>query len=85
MTRPGHDNVVTLFDSNFRDAPATLRKIAERIEEGRYGDVGCAAIVLMGDTTEVFGCGADAELADIMLLLNAGALRLTRIIEEHGK
>lgn len=77
--------VVTLHDSNFRDPVATLRSIADDIEAGRYGDVGTVALVLLGDTLEVFGLGRDSEGPSVGLLLHAGFLRLSRALEEHGQ
>lgn len=73
-----------LQETNFRDPVATLRLIADGIEEGEYGDVGTVGVVLLGDTMEVFGMGADAEAPSIALLLHAGFARLSRSIEEHG-
>jgi hypothetical protein len=78
-------NVVTLQESNYRDPVATLRTIADQIEAGDYGAVGCVGLVLMGDTVEVFGMGADSDGAAVAVLLNAGVLRLTRAVEQHGK
>lgn len=77
--------VVQLRDSNFRDPSATLRKIADEIEAGDYGAVGSVAVVVLGDTMEVFAMGEDAEAPSAALLLHAGFLRLSRAIEEHGR
>lgn len=77
--------VVTLHESNFRDPAATLREIAKSIENGEYGGVGTVAVVVLGDTMHVFGAGPDAEAPVIALLLNAGALRFAKAIEEHGQ
>lgn len=77
--------VVTLKDSNYRDSVATLRKIADEIEAGDFGGVGCAAVVLLGDTMEVFGMGPDSEAPAVALLLHAGFLRLAGAVEMHGR
>jgi len=77
--------VVTLYDSNARDVPATLRKIADQIEAGEYGTVGSAGLVVLGDTMEVFGLGASAEAPSIALLLHAGFMRLSGALESHGR
>lgn len=77
--------VVTLYESNFRHPVATLRKIADDIEAGRYGEVGCIGVVLLGDTMEVFGAGTDSEAPSVGLLLHAGFLRMSKAIEEHGR
>ena len=79
------DNIVSLYPTNFRDVPATLRNIANEIESGKYGEVGSCAVTLLGNTFEVFGMGADAEGPSIGILLNAGVLRITKAIEGHGK
>lgn len=77
--------VVTIYESNYRDPVATLRQIADQIEAGKFGAVGCVGLVLMGDTMEIFGAGAKSDGAEVALLLNAGVLRLTKAIEEHGR
>lgn len=77
--------VVTLKESNFREPAPTLRKIAEEIEAGKYGQVGCVAVVLMGDTLEVFGAGPDSEGPAVGMLLHAGFMRISRWLEEHGR
>ena len=78
-------NVVTLCDSNYRDPVATLRKIADAIEAGEYGEVGCAGLVILGDTTEVFGMGQDSEAPSVAMLLHAGFMRLVSAVEGHGR
>jgi hypothetical protein len=77
--------VVTLNETNFRDAAATLRQIADEIEAGEYGEVGCVGVALLGDTMEVFGAGPDSEAPAVAMLLHAGFLRLSRALEEHGR
>ncbi len=76
--------VVTLQDSNFRDPVATLRKIADEIESGDYGEVACVGVVLLGNTMEVFGFGPDSEAPSVGMLLHAGFMRMSKAIEEHG-
>jgi hypothetical protein len=77
--------VVQLYDSNYRDPVATLREIAQDIEAGRYGEVGCVGVVLLGDTMEVFGMGSDSEAPSVGLLLHAGFMRLSSSLESHGR
>lgn len=77
--------VVTLYDSNMRDPVATLRKIADQIERKEYGEVGCLAVVLLGDTMEVFGAGSDSEGPSVAVLLHAGFSRISNAIETHGR
>lgn len=77
--------LVELYGSNFRDPVATLRKLADEIEEGKYGAVGCVAIALMGDRMNVFGMGEDSDGASVALLLHAAFMRMSRAVEEHGQ
>lgn len=77
--------LVTLYDTNFRDPAKTLRKIADEIERGDFGEVGSCAIVVMGDKLEVFACGPDAEGPSTAMLLHAGFSRLSRALEDHGR
>lgn len=77
--------VVDLYTSNFRQPAATLREIADRIDSGQYGEVGCVAVVLLGDTCEVFGAGIDSDGSSVALLLHAGFQRMSRAVEEHGR
>lgn len=77
--------VVELYPSNFRDPVATLRVIADEIESGKYGEVGCVGVVLLGNSMEVFGAGEDSEAPSVGLLLHAGFLRMSQEIEKHGK
>lgn len=81
----GVSEVVSLYDSNFRDPAATLRKIADEIDAGTYGPVGCAALVVMADTVEVFGMGEDSGAPSVAMLFHAGFMRLARAVEEHGQ
>lgn len=84
MTKPDL-KLVTLNESNFRDVPPTLRKLADEIEAGKFGAVGAAALVILGDQMNVFGMGVDSEGPSIAVLLHAGFMRLSRNIEEHGR
>lgn len=78
-------NVVPIYNSNFRQVPETLRFIAKEIEAGKYGDVGCAGLVIVGDTMEMFGMGEDADAPSVALLFQAALLRFAKSIEEKGK
>lgn len=73
-----------IHDSNFREVVPTLRKIADEIESGKYGEVGCIGVVLLGDQCEVFGAGPDSEAPSVACLLQAGALRMIQDIANHG-
>ena len=76
--------VVELYDTNFRDVVTTLRGIADDIENDKYGPVGCVALVLLGNTLEVFGMGPDSEAPSVGMMLNAGAMKLTKAFLDHG-
>lgn len=77
--------VITLYETNFREPVATLRKIADEIERGEYGEVGCLAVALLGDTFEVFGAGVDSDGPAVSTLLQAGVTRIVNSIETHGR
>lgn len=77
-------NVVTLHESNFRDPVATLRNIADEIENGEYGDVSCVAVAVFGDTLEVFGAGIDSEPSSVGMLLSAAHLKLAGLMITQG-
>lgn len=77
--------VVQLYETNYRDPVTTIRTIADEIEQGKYGAVGCVGLVLLGNTMEVFGAGADSDGPSVACLLHAGFMRLSRSLEEHGK
>jgi len=80
-----HLKVVTLQESNFRDPAATLRLIADDIDSGKHGQVGCVAIVILGDELAVMGLGPDAEAPSVALLLQAGIQKLVEPIVNAGK
>lgn len=77
--------VVSLFETNYRNPATTLRKIADAIEAGKYGDVGSIGVALMGDTFEVFGCGKNSDGPSVAMLFHAGLMRLTSVAERHGR
>ena len=61
-----------------QDVPALLRNIADAIEAGEYGAVSEGALVLAGDSIEVFGLG-DADGTVAHYLLARGQRKLERI------
>lgn len=78
--------IATIYESNYRDAAATLRVVADDIENGTHGDVGTCALVVLSDTgMHVFGMGPESEAPSVGMLFHAAALRFTKTIEEHGK
>ena len=84
MTTKPDLKVVALYDSNYREVPATLRKIAQEIEDGVYGEVTTASLVLFGSTLEVFGMGVDSEAPTVALVLHAGVNKLSNTLLHHG-
>ena len=77
--------VKTLYESNFRHPAATLRVIADEIDAGKHGEVSQLALVLLGDTCEIFGAGPDSDAGTIALLLQAGASRMIAAVAGHGR
>lgn len=65
--------VVSLCESNYRQAAATLRVIADKIDRGDFGTVNVVAIVIDADEMNVHGCGPHAELPNIHFALQKGA------------
>lgn len=77
--------VATLYPSNFRDPAATLRVIADEIESGKHGEVGCVGVAVLGKTMEIFGLGPDSEAPSVGLLFHAAFMRMSKAVEEHGR
>ena len=78
-------NLHIIHESTLRDPVAKLRELADSIEAGLYGDVGCVGVVLLGEKCEVFGFGPDSEAPSIALLLHAGFMKLSRSVADHGE
>ncbi len=78
-------NLHVLMPSNFRQVVPTLRKIADLIEAGDFGEVSSIGIVLLGDTCEVFGAGPDSDACTSACLRQAGAQRMISPIADHGR
>lgn len=77
--------VVTLYDTNARDIVASIRKLADDIEAGDYGDVREVALAMAGDKLHVFGWGPEQDGATTQLLLVCGAQKLVKaVIDELG-
>jgi len=77
--------VTTLYASNYRDPVSALREIAQEIEDGAYGRVGCVGVVLLGTTLEVFGAGPDSEGPSVVCALQAGAMKLLQPMVDQGR
>lgn len=81
--------VLELRSHTVADVGKMLRSLADDIEANRFGEVGCVAVALLGDTLEVFGMGTgikqDGIAPSVATLFRAGALRLEKEIESHGR
>ena len=88
MTSPDL-KVVRMREHSLRDVPANLRAIADQIERGEYGAVGCCGLVLMGAKLELFGLGdvvqSDGMGPSVAVLFQAAANKLVRSVETHGE
>lgn len=73
--------LIDLGRRNLRDVPGKLRDLAAAIEAGEYGDVSCAAVVILADRLEVFGMGPESRAPETIAALQLGALRLLRDTE----
>jgi len=58
------------------DVPATLRRIADDIERGEFGQVNAAALVLDAFELECFFCGSGETGPNAHLLFHAGAAKM---------
>lgn len=61
----------TLYESNMRDVPKTLRKIAKEIEAGEYGDVAEALLIIDADTMSVHGIGPASSWHSVPVMFGA--------------
>jgi len=77
--------IVTLYETNHRDPVATLRRIADEIEAGTFGAVGCIGVVIMADQLHVFGAGIDSDAPSVVCVLQAGVGALLDTIVHHGR
>lgn len=69
----GLAEVKTLYESNARDIPAMLRKLADEVERGAagaHGEVREVGVVTYGDKLCLFGFG-DADGGSIHMLFGA--------------
>lgn len=64
--------VVQFPQSPTKDVPASLRKLADDIESGRYGPVDNCGMVFMGNHLNVFGFG-DIDGADAHMMFCAAS------------
>ncbi|MCA8017748.1 hypothetical protein [Burkholderia metallica] len=73
-------SVIQLREVSLEDIPAMLRRLADHIEFGQYGDVMAAAVVLDAPEIPVFGFGrADAPHANELFACAHHKLTLARL------
>ena len=48
---------IVQFPTGLQSIPTLLRRIADEVEGGKYGDCSSAALVLAGNGLEIFGLG----------------------------
>lgn len=77
--------VVTMRDRSLCDVPAMLLQLADDIRSGKWGEVECCAVSLLGSTLEVFAFGPHSSGPSAHLVLRAGAQKLEDIIIGRGK
>lgn len=70
--------VHVLRTHTLRDVPATLRAIAQEIEDGKYGQVNGLAIVLDAVGLHTFYMGEGEAGPQFMLMLELGQARMAR-------
>ena len=78
-------NVVQFPTPNYKDVVKALRNLADEIEAGEWGEIGCCAVAIMGDTFEVFGSGPDSAGPSMAILFQAAIMRMAGEIERHGR
>lgn len=77
--------LVVLRETNVLDVPATLRKIADGIEAGEFGEAVACTVVLDAHSLEVFYMGSGEAGPNAHLLLHAGAAKmLQRVLDGKG-
>lgn len=77
--------VKTLYNSNSRDIPATLRLIADQIESGEFGEPQAVTLVVQANKIDVCHLGAGtSDKAHLLLCLGQRKLEqmVIRQIEE---
>lgn len=77
--------LVTLHEHSLHDVSAHLRKLADKIEAGEYGEVGCCAISMLADKLNVFSYGPDSAGPATACTLHAGFLYLQTAFLEHDE
>lgn len=71
------------IEETLRDIPGKLRRLAEDIEQGSYGEAHACAVVLDAEKIELFGFGPEiASANDVWALFNVGAAKFAAIVLE---
>lgn len=60
--------IIELDRATIEDAAKVLRAIADEIDEGKYGHVAAAVVVLDGDELALFGSGGANQYKAVYLL-----------------
>lgn len=83
--KPHLTEVKTLYRSNSRDIPATLRLIADQIESGDFGEAKAVTLVVQADKLDVCHLG-EGTSDDAHMLLSLGRRKLeTMIMRQLGE
>lgn len=83
--RPKIAEVVTLYERNLRQVPEMLRALADDIAAGKYGEVSCCAISMLGDKLTVHAYGPDSAGPSAAIVLHAGFNQISESLEQHGR
>lgn len=75
---PAPLKVVTLNESNYRQAAATLRVIADQIDAGEYGKVECCALVIDGEVMSVHAMGPHSDASCAHFAMHKAMVYLAR-------
>lgn len=78
-------NVVQLPVSDLRDVVDNLRRLADQIEAGTFGEIQTCGVALFSDKTRLFGYGNDSSAPTVALLFHAAAIMMAMPIVEHGE
>jgi hypothetical protein len=71
-------NVVKLDVMNLRDSVEGLRRLANRIEAGEYGEVNCCAVALLADQLTIYSWGPHSQGPATALLFQAANQRFVQ-------
>ena len=72
--------LVVMRETNLKDVSATLRNIADAIDNNEYGEVRAAALVLDAYKLEVFFTGDGESGTEAYLLFGMGQYKMAKLI-----